>query len=98
MEGTDTMHNYGLEEMLKYAMSETAYKILIWGACEKSDYVLNFFKDVKNNIKFLSPIVIGIGIVIILFGNLLRFLFNNFTARYNVLFYRNKYRRNSHFN
>lgn len=45
MEGTDTMHNYGLEEMLKYAMSETAYKILIWGAYEKSDYVLNFFKD-----------------------------------------------------
>lgn len=42
------------------------------------DSVLNFFKDVKANIKFLLPILIGVSIGIIIFGNLLRFLFNNF--------------------
>lgn len=53
---------------------------VIFGIYEKLlDSVLNFFKDVKNNSKFLLPILIGIGIGIILFGNILRFLFNNFT-------------------
>ncbi len=42
------------------------------------DSILNFFKDIKRNIKFLLPIVIGSGIGIILFGNLLRILFSNF--------------------
>lgn len=52
---------------------------VIFGIYEKLlDSVLNFFKDIKSNIKFLSPILIGVGIGIILFGNLLRFLFNNF--------------------
>ncbi len=72
---------------------------VIFGIYEKLlDSVLNFFKDVKNNMKFLLPILIGTSIGIIVFGNLLRFLFNNFTTRNNVLFYRNNYRRNSNFN
>ena len=72
---------------------------VIFGIYEKVlDSVLNFFKDVKNNMKFLLPILIGTSIGIIVFGNLLRFLFNNFTTRNNVLFYRNNYRRNSNFN
>lgn len=54
---------------------------VIFGIYEKLlDSVLNFFKDVRNNTKFLLPILIGVGIGIILFGNMLRFLFNNFTA------------------
>ena len=72
---------------------------VIFGIYEKLlDSVLNFFKDVKNHMKFLLPILIGTSIGIIVFGNLLRFLFNNFTTRNNVLFYRNNYRRNSNFN
>ena len=55
---------------------------VIFGIYEKLlDSVLNFFKDIKNNTKFLMPILIGIGIGIIIFGNLLRFLFNNFTTQ-----------------
>lgn len=54
---------------------------VIFGIYEKLlDSVLNFFKDVKGNTKFLFPILIGVGIGIIIFGNLLRFLFNNFTT------------------
>ncbi len=40
--------------------------------------ILNFFKDVKGNIKFIAPIIIGALIGIFLFGNLLKFLFNKF--------------------
>ena len=54
---------------------------VIFGIYEKLlDSVLNFFKDVKSNTKFLFPILIGVGIGIIIFGNLLRFLFNKFTT------------------
>lgn len=52
---------------------------VVFGIYEKLlDSVLNFFKDVKNNTKFLLPILIGSGIGIIFFGNLLRILFSNF--------------------
>lgn len=37
--------------------------------------ILSFFKDVKGNIKFLFPILLGVGIGIVLFGNLLKILF-----------------------
>ena len=37
--------------------------------------VLDFFKDIKGNLKFLFPILLGVGIGVILFGNLIRFLF-----------------------
>lgn len=52
---------------------------VIFGIYEKLiDSILNFLKDVKGNTKFLLPILIGVGIGVILFGNLLRFLFNDF--------------------
>ncbi len=48
--------------------------------------MLNFFNDVKNNFKFLFPIVIGCVIGVILFGNLLRILFANFDMQTKFCF------------
>lgn len=42
------------------------------------DCILHFFKDIKNNLKFIMPIVIGIFIGVFLFGNLLKILFEKF--------------------
>lgn len=42
------------------------------------DSVLHFFKDIKNNIKFIFPIAFGIFIGVFAFGNLLKILFNKF--------------------
>ena len=50
------------------------------------DSILNFFKDVKNNFKFLFPILIGAGIGVVLFGNLLKFLFNSFETQTKFCF------------
>lgn len=52
---------------------------VIFGIYEKLiDSILYFFKDIKNNIKFLFPLIIGGLIGVVLFGNILSFLF----ARY----------------
>lgn len=49
---------------------------VVFGIYDKLiDSVLEFFKDVKTNFKFLFPIVIGVGIGVILFGNILKTLF-----------------------
>lgn len=40
--------------------------------------ILGFFKDIKENTKFLFPILLGVGIGVILFGNILKVLFENF--------------------
>ena len=49
---------------------------VIFGIYDKLiNSVLEFFNDVKKNIKFLTPILIGIGIGVILFGNILRTIF-----------------------
>lgn len=40
--------------------------------------ILNFFSDWKKNLKFLFPIILGVFIGIILFGNILKFLFTSF--------------------
>jgi len=48
--------------------------------------ILNFFSDIKNNIKFLFPILIGVGIGVILFGNILRYLFENFEMQTKFCF------------
>lgn len=49
---------------------------VIFGIYDKLiDSVLGFFKDIKTNFKFLFPIVIGGGIGVILFGNILKTLF-----------------------
>lgn len=60
---------------------------VVFGIYEKLvDSVLNFFKDIKTNSKFLMPIIIGIGIGVILFGNLLKFLYNNFQIQTQFCF------------
>lgn len=52
---------------------------VIFGIYEKLvDCILNFFKDFKTNIKFIFPILIGVAIGVILFGNILRYLFENY--------------------
>lgn len=42
------------------------------------DSILHFFKDVKNNLKFILPIAIGVFIGIFAFGNLLKIAFDKF--------------------
>lgn len=60
---------------------------VVFGIYEKLvDSVLNFFKDVKGNSKFLIPILIGIGIGVIIFGNLLKYLYNNFQIQTKFCF------------
>lgn len=60
---------------------------VIFGIYEKLiDSILNFFSDVKNNFKFLCPIILGIAIGVILFGNLLRYLFKFFPIQTKFCF------------
>ena len=42
------------------------------------DSIIHFFKDIKNNLRFLTPIAIGVFIGVFLFGNILKILFNKF--------------------
>ena len=42
------------------------------------DSILHFFKDIKKNLKFLLPIIIGALIGIFIFGNILKIVFNKF--------------------
>ena len=52
---------------------------VIFGIYEKLlDAVLNFFKDIKQNIKFLFPIALGVGIGVLLFSNMLNYLLYEF--------------------
>lgn len=39
------------------------------------DSILGFFNNLKENLKFLFPIFIGVGIGVVLFGNILKVLF-----------------------
>lgn len=60
---------------------------VIFGFYEKLiDSVLNFFKDIKTNFTFLFPIFIGVAIGIILFGNILKYLFITFPFQTNFAF------------
>ena len=60
---------------------------VIFGIYEKLiDSILGFFKDIKSNFKFLFPILVGIGIGIILFGNILKYLFTMFPRQTNFAF------------
>lgn len=60
---------------------------VIFGIYEKLlNSVLNFFKDFKNNVKFLTPILIGCGLGIILFGNLLNCFLYQFPIQTKSLF------------
>lgn len=61
--------------------------MVVFGMYEKLiDSILNFFKAPKQNFKFLLPIAIGVGIGVILFGNILCLLFNNFENEMKFLF------------
>lgn len=52
---------------------------VIFGIYEKLvDSVLDIFKDFKKNFLFLLPIFIGVAIGILLFGNILKYLFISF--------------------
>ncbi|MBO5478932.1 MAG: DUF368 domain-containing protein [Clostridia bacterium] len=60
---------------------------VIFGIYDKLiNSVLEFFNDVKTNFKFLFPIVIGIGIGIILFGNILKSIFATYPIQTKFAF------------
>lgn len=60
---------------------------VVFGIYEKLlDSVLNFFKDIKNNTKFLLPIIIGVGIGVLLFSNLLNYLLFKFPIQTKSIF------------
>lgn len=42
------------------------------------DSILHFFKDIKENLKFIAPIAIGVFVGVFLFGNILKILLNKF--------------------
>lgn len=53
--------------------------ICCFGLYEKIvDSILHFFKDIKNNLKFILPIGIGVFIGVFLVGNLLKIAFDKF--------------------
>lgn len=60
---------------------------VIFGIYEKLlDVVLNFFKDIKQNTKFLFPIVLGVGIGVLLFSNILNYLLYEFPIQTKSIF------------
>ncbi len=60
---------------------------VIFGIYEKLlDAVLNFFKDIKQNTKFLFPIILGVGIGVLLFSNILNYLLYEFPIQTKSIF------------
>ena len=60
---------------------------VIFGIYEKLlDAVLNFFKDIKQNIKFLFPIALGVGTGVLLFSNMLNYLLYEFPIQTKSIF------------
>lgn len=60
---------------------------VIFGIYEKLlDSVLNFFKDIKNNFKFLFPIIIGVFVGILLFSKILNYLFYAYPLQTKSIF------------
>ena len=60
---------------------------VIFGIYEKLlDSILNFFHDIKNNLKFLLPILIGVSFGIILFGNVLNYCLYQFPIQTKSIF------------
>ena len=60
---------------------------LILGIYEKFIHSINnLFKDFKNNIKFLLPILIGIGISILTMSNVIDYSYKNFAVATTLFF------------
>ena len=60
---------------------------VIFGIYEKLlDSILNFFNDIKENFKFLFPLVFGGLIGVFLFSNLLNYIFNSFPLQTKSIF------------
>lgn len=60
---------------------------VIFGIYEKLlDAVLNFFKDIKQNIKFLFPVALGVGIGVLLFSNGLNYVLYAFPIQTKSIF------------
>ncbi len=60
---------------------------VIFGIYEKLiNCICNFFKDIKNNISFLLPIASGTLIGIILFGNIIKYLFSQYEIFCRIAF------------
>lgn len=60
---------------------------MVLGLYEKLlDSILNFFKDIKENLKFLFPIVSGAAVGIILFSNIVLYFFNTIPCQTKSLF------------
>ena len=60
---------------------------VIFGIYEKLLYaVLNFFKDIKQNVKFLFPIVLGVGIGVLIFSNALNYVLYEFPTQTKSIF------------
>lgn len=50
------------------------------------DSILHFFKDIKKNLKFLLPIILGSTLGIVLFGNLLNYFIYQFPIQTKSIF------------
>ena len=60
---------------------------MVLGLYEKIlNSILNFFKDIKNNFKFLFPITTGILVGVIIFSNILLYCFNLIPCQTKSLF------------
>ena len=60
---------------------------VIFGIYEKLlDSILHFFKNLKENIYFLLPLFIGIGLGVIIFSNFLQYFFETFPIQTNSIF------------
>lgn len=60
---------------------------VIFGIYEKLlDNILNFFSDIKNNFKFLFPLILGIGFGIVLLGNVLNYCLYEFPIQTKSIF------------
>lgn len=72
---------------LSYHGISSGVLCVIFGIYEKLvNSILGIFKDFKKNFLFLLPIVIGVFIGVILFGNVLNYLFSSFESATKVLF------------